>query len=754
MTRSRCGLILGLLVCTGASFAASTAAWEMSTYQDFARGKFIGLSLTRDGRVQLAPKLDTVFSSGQPSVWSVAQASDGTVYLGTGHRGRVFSVDPGGKSAVIWTSPQPEVFAVAAGSDGAVFAASSPDGKVYRIQHGQAAEYFAPGTRYIWALAVGKDGALYVATGDPGKIFRVTAAGAGELYYDTGQSHVTCLAFDNQGRLLAGSEPNGLIYRISAKDKAFVLYDANLPEIRALATAPDGSIYAAALGGSVAARTAAATTAVSSTLTGTTVVAPATSITVTDEAAQSGSEIKPKADAGKQQTPAAAAANPAPPPVIEMGGVEKSALYRINLDNTVETLWSSKDENAYDVLVAPNQILFSTDTQGRIYRLNNDRRITLITQTNEGETTRLLADPNGQLLVATGSMGKLLRLSDALTPLGTYEAPVHDASTIARWGQLTWRGEKNANAQLKLQTRSGNSARPDRTWSDWSEPVSDPAGSRITSPNARFIQWRAQLAGDGKSSPFLSGVTLAYLPQNTPPSVKSISVTTQLSGVSSTTSKSPVQPTSSGTYSITVTDTGESGASTLSGTSTQSISRGITQQILVSWQAEDPDGDRLVYALYFRGEDEHQWKLLRNNFTESSILFDGDIFADGKYLFRVVASDKMSNAASAARESELVSAPVLFDNTPPVVRAGAPRRDGAKVELELEAHDATSPLRRAEYSLDATAWVPLEAADGVIDGKDEKFIVKLENLSAGEHLIVVRVYDSSNNAGLTKVVVP
>jgi hypothetical protein len=114
----------------------------------------------------------------------------------------------------------------------------------------------------------------------------------------------------------------------------------------------------------------------------------------------------------------------------------------------------------------------------------------------------------------------------------------------------------------------------------------------------------------------------------------------------------------------------------------------------------------------------------------------------------------MANPAGSARDAELISSPVLFDNTPPTVTATAPRRSGGKVEVELEAHDATSPLRRAEYSLDATAWVPLEAADGVIDGKDEKFVIKLDNLAAGEHLIVIRVYDSSNNAGLTKVVIP
>ncbi len=135
---------------------------------------------------------------------------------------------------------------------GVVYAGTSPDGKVYRIENGTATEYFAPQARYIWSLAVGPDGVLYVGTGDQGKVFRVEGPGKGELYYETGQSHITGLAVDSQGRLLAGTEPNGILYRITAKDKAFVLYDANLPEIRAIVPMPDGTVYAAALGGSVA----------------------------------------------------------------------------------------------------------------------------------------------------------------------------------------------------------------------------------------------------------------------------------------------------------------------------------------------------------------------------------------------------------------------------------------------------------------------------------------------------------------------
>ena len=148
--------------------------------------------------------------------------------------------------------------------------------------------------------------------------------------------------------------------------------------------------------------------------------------------------------------------------------MERSAVYRINPDNTVETLWSSKEENVYDLLALPNQLLFSTDSNGRIYGLSHDRKVTLVLQTNEGEATRLLPSA-GSVLVATGDMGRIYRLGEVPGAAGSYESPVHDAGTAARWGSLSWRAEMAPSTPLVFRTRSGNSAKPDRTWSDWSD---------------------------------------------------------------------------------------------------------------------------------------------------------------------------------------------------------------------------------------------------------------------------------------------
>src|SRR3712207_7384896 len=54
-----------------------------------------------------------------------------------------------------------------------------------------------------------------------------------------------------------------------------------------------------------------------------------------------------------------------------------------------------------------------------------------------------------------------------------------------------------------------NAARPDRTWSDWAEVRNGAVGS----PNARYLQWRAEMRAANNALPVLDSVSLTYLPQ-------------------------------------------------------------------------------------------------------------------------------------------------------------------------------------------------------------------------------------------------
>ena len=735
-----------------AAYAATSTTWETTGYKDYLNGRFSGLSLSADGILRRDSPVLWEAAIGQPALWSVALVKDGTAYAATGHGGKVYRVQPDGRSFLAWNSGLSEVFAVAADANGNIWAGSSPNGGVYRLSGSKPEEIWRSPEKYVWAIQPARDGGLYVATGEQGRIYRIESNGKASLFYETGQGNVTALALGSKGQVYAGTEPNGLIYEISPQGKGTILYDSSLPEVRAIVVDASGMVYVAAMGGAVSTRSSVAVgTNASAAVTALTATTP-TVITVTEarngpgENKQSGASIADNARAGAARagTPLATATATT---VTEVAGVEKSAIYKIAPDHSVDTLTRSQEFNVYDLILDGNSLLYSTDDHGRIYRWQ-DGKSTLVAELGAGETTRLIAASKG-LLAAVSNPARLVSLGreNSASPAGNawYESQVHDCGSVARWGHVMW--HPAAGQGVTFLTRSGNSQRPDATWSAWSEAAGESSQPLISSPVARYIQWRAEWRKHQDAE--LNSVSLSYLPQNSAPAVQSLTVTSVLGANAAKNAATAANSTAA--YSITVTDTGESSAGTTTAGPSQTASHLQTTQTQITWQAEDPDNDKLVYSLYFRSEDAREWQLIRSRMFGNTLLLDPDVFADGRYYFKIVAWDSPSNAAAYAKRTEFVSASVLVDNTPPIVSMATAQRTGSGVNLAAEAVDQTSALRRAEYSVDAGWWQPLESMDGIIDTPREQFRVHLEKLTAGEHLIVVRVYDTAGNAGLAKV---
>lgn len=747
--------ILLLLLASGVLPAATSQVWETTEYAQFVAGKLENLSVQPEGALVIAPVLDTVFSSDQPLIWSVAAAPDGSLFVGTGHQGNVYRIGPKGNSTLLWSAPEIEVFALAVASDGDVFAGTSPNGKVYRIDNkGQHEVYFDPEQTYIWSLAFaqdpGKDKApdLFVGTGDKGKVYRVSSRGKGELYYESGQRHVVSLALDGQGRLLAGTDPNGILYRIESKRKAFALYDSDMPEIRNLQVTPEGAIFAAGVGGGYSSFGGDAGASF-----GTAQGAATTTITVTASVGNDPKVVqKPGAQTSGTTQPQSAVS--VSQPVITVAGIDRSELLRIGSDLQVEKVWKSDSEGLL-ALTLPGAdragVLFATDKQGRIYSVNQDGQVTLETQTGQDEITQLVTS-GGERWVATAHAGNLLRFGSEPSKTGSYLSVAHDAKSAADWGRLSWQGRLPNGTAIEFRTRSGNSAKPDAGWSDWSEPVAVEEGTwrggPITSPPARYVQWQARLNGRADSSPTLTALRLTYLPRNRAPRVDSIKVSATSDQDTSLEEETSTADTTSA-YSITVTDTG-SVSSTTSTESTDAFAGGPQRRLKITWTATDPDGDDLLAAVRFRGDGESAWKLVKDEIEEKSLLIDSDTLADGTYRFRVEVSDGRSNPPDKARTALRTSEPVIVDHTPPVVRLLG--IDDRQV-IRFAAQDAGSMLRQAEYSIDAGRWVPVLADDGVIDSQKETFTIRLDKAADHERLVTLRVRDRGSNAGLGKAVV-
>ena len=276
-------------------------------------------------------------------------------------------------------------------------------------------------------------GGLFVATGDQGRIYKIDnaakadASGKPAPYFETGQQNVTSLALGPNGHLYAGSEPNGLLFDIAAKDQGTILYKSTLPEIHGLGRwESDGTVYASALGGGLSTRVGTQAAAASSTNTAVMAATP-TVISVTDASDNSAGGAPAQigglknADPGKGTATSTITPLPATPgtQVVDVSGVEKSAIYRISPDKTVETLRSSKDDNVYDLLLDGVNILFSTDGQGRIYSLAPDRKTTLFAELGDAEAVRLVKRGT-DLLAAQSAPAKLVDLQMPRFRLGAH----------------------------------------------------------------------------------------------------------------------------------------------------------------------------------------------------------------------------------------------------------------------------------------------------------------------------------------------
>jgi hypothetical protein len=725
-------LLLSLILLTfvAQAGAAEPIIWETSARSELLKGEARGVSITDTGVLTLAPRFTQLFNTEQAYIWSSAADGAGNVYLGTGHDGRIYRVAPDGKGALLYDATELDVTALAVGRDGALYAGTSPDGKVYRIgADGRAEIYFDPPDKYIWSLAAMPDGALAVGTGDNGKLYRVRAAGAkpeASLLIDTNETHVISLATDAQGNLIAGTDPGGLVLRISPEGKAFTLFDAPLREIHSLAAASDGSIYALALSDAASSARAVGGTSSGSSTTTESGASGTTTVTITsiDESGAQSAQ-----SAGRSRNDLSTA---------------RSAVFRILPDGGTDVLWSSATVTGFAVTPAPQggSVLIGTADKGRIYSVTDDGRDKLLLQSTEGQISSFLTRGR-DVFAASSNGGKLYRFNTEPVGDGTYESPVRDAKLVATWGRIWWRGL----GSVELQTRTGNNERPDATWSDWSAPYLDPAGSQVKSPRARFIQWRATLrapSGSGAATAAqMEDVSIAYLPRNVAPEVLSIV------GL----------PTGVGLQQVVQVQVDPNVESSgldpsLFGAIAQVPPRRIYQRGARSlqWQAEDRNGDTLEYSIYYRSLNESSFRLLKDHLRENYFTVDGATLADGRYVFKVIATDAPANPAGQALTGERTSEPLDIDNSPPAVKvAGEAQVTGERARVVFNTEDATGMIKHADMSVDGAEWRAIFPDDGIADSPRERYTVEATLTGAGEHTISLRAFDTNGNVGTARV---
>lgn len=120
---------------------------------------------------------------------------------------------------------------------------------------------------------------------------------------------------------------------------------------------------------------------------------------------------------------------------------------------------------------------------------------------------------NGDNGWAVGNNGVIYGYGLAYASSGIFESRIIDSgSSTSTWDGATWTETLPSGANVTIATRTGNTATPDVSWSSYSSELSDPLDSTITSPDGRYLQYRATFTrgSAGDETPRLDDITIAY----------------------------------------------------------------------------------------------------------------------------------------------------------------------------------------------------------------------------------------------------
>jgi hypothetical protein len=547
---------------------------------------------------------------------------------------------------------------------------------------------------------------------------------------------VRALALDAAGTLYAGTEPNGLVLRISPQGEGFVLYETTRKEVTALRFGAEGNLYVAAIGQKV----------------------QPLGFPTTPPAPVLPTQQMPTVQATVTVT---ATATQAPTPRLPFLAVGGSDIYRIAPDGYPEVLWSSPTALVYALAFdSQGRLLAGTGNQGKLLAVDSPTLSTNLVQSSSQQITTLLGTDRGLVYVGTANPGKLFALGPELETEGSFESEVFDAQIFSQWGRISWQSRApSPDGSVTLFTRSGNTSDPKKNWSAWSEGYTDSDGVRLSSPPARFVQWKAVLGAVESRTPGLSGVSVAYLRRNIAPMVQKIIV--QAPGVSVRGLPQPVQQAQPVQLDLPPPAHRQAGGGQMVNYQQQQAQarprlepppQGVSQPGMrsVLWSAGDDNEDELLFSVYYRGEGETRWKPMAEDLTDKFYSWDAATLPDGAYHIKVVASDAPSNPPALALKSENISDRFEVDNTPPRIddlRATARSRTA---EVTFVARDTYSPLKQAAYSVDADEWKLLFPLSATTDARQHTYKFRLHELEPGEHTVVVRVYDRFDNPVLAK----
>ncbi len=653
-------------------FTASTRFFSLSKAHAFNKGERKNVTVTEHGYLRLSGAIKPIHDKNDLIINDLTKGADGNLYIASGNQGKLYKRTNEGKSKVFFKAKGFNIISVTSTNKG-VYAAVLPESEIWFIDYnGNAKKIASFKEKYIWQIKANPAGDIFVACGSTAGLYKISSSGVKTLIYkNQSDNHFQALDI-YKNKVYFVSEGIGALYEYnSTTNTTKVLYETYEKEITSVAVNSLGEVYF------VTGRAKK-------------LILPRNNFDYTDSFLRQSKGTKKFSSRGRYL---------------------KNSVYVYNKEKKVTKLFTKDNFIFHSLAIMNNKdIYIGSGTMGIIFKIAKNKRAYYSYKLQENQILCLKKIDKNTIMVGTGNPGKVYSIKSQYAKTGEYKSIVYNTTATSEWGKINVKGDFPVSTSISFYTRTGDTSRPDNTWSKWLKTGN---GNKIQSPAARYIQFKLIIRTSNTSvTPIIRRILIPFLKHNRPPQVTRIRFN---KGVSR-------KKTGGKDYNI----------------------------CKLSWSSYDPDHDSLWYKIFIKKRGSNKWKVVLRKTRKIYVIFDSRMFPDGMYNFRIIANDGINNPADLERIGEKISSPVLIDNTNPIVKNIKISNVNGELVLTFTAVDKLSMIGRAQITVNYGQWKAILPADGIFDEKTETFryIITKKNhkeLENGENVIVIKIMDFSGN---------
>jgi len=602
---------------------------------------------------------------------------------------------------------------------GDILLGSGHGAEVFRISHldKKPVSLFRADEPDVHAVLQHRSGSVIVATGPNGKLYSIDNKGNSTVLLDPKERFIWDILEDQDGSIIVAVGGNGGVYRVTLSGKATQLFETEDSHITTLHLSSDNILYA----GSGESGIVYTITRNKTKVLYDSVYKEIRGITSDQKAnvyfAASHYSQESEKRSEKEPVPVKTTGKGDPIPGL------RSVIYKYMPNGGIEEIFSLNNETIYDIDfdAKSQQLLVATGNSGRVFQVKPDGEYAIVYESEAAQVYRLSTKGPGITMITDNSAG-IVRLDDNNSSSGTYVSDIFDLTIQSDIGKLYWQDYKPEGSQVAVTVRAGNSSKPDKTWTEWLPPFLSGNGAATNLSAYRFIQFKVNLnASSSGKEPFLDRLYFYYLQNNLTPRLSSVQVAYR---------------------TIKKTDP----ASKAEESKLEGNSKTSPKDLVVTWSCQDPNIDPLTFSILLSPTNSNKWFIFRSDLRQSSVIIPRDLFQDGQYQAKIVASDALTNPPDLARSSEIISSTFTIDSTPPDI--GQFNASGNQISFTAE--DTTSAIRMVQYSWDGEHWLPIFPDDLISDSRIETYSVRP---TASARMIFIKAEDEQGNGKVYQKVI-